>query len=811
MDILVWLFCALAVSWFMAHSRASLSSFTLSFAVLMAIGSFFGLISLVAWFMFVLIVLPLNNNTLRVHYISKPVMALLKRIKPQLTRSETEAINASTSWFEADLFRGSPDWQKLHTFPPPRLSAQEQAFLDGPVEQLCAMVNDWHTSHERADLQPQIWQFLKDNKFFAMIIDKQFDGLEFCAYAQSRVLQKLSGVSPVLSATVAAPNALGPTKLLQQYGSKVQKQYYLPRLATGQEIPCFALSSPETGSDVTAIADFGHVCKGVFNGEKVLGMRITWDKRYITLAPVATLIGLAFNLRDPQRLLGEKVHLGITCVLIPANLDGVTTGRRHFPVNVPFQNGPTQGENVFVPLDFIIGGAQMAGKGWSMLADTLAVNRAISLPSTSTGAVKSIALATGAYSRIRCQFNQPIGKLEGIEEALARIGGNAYLMDAVTTMSSGAIDLGEKPSVVAAIAKYHLSEKMRQVSNDAMDIHGGKALCLGPNNYLARIFQSAPIAITVEGANIFNRSKIIYRQGYVRCHPYLLAELQAISNSDGEKSIDDFDHAFFGHIGFAISNVLRSLWFSLSGATTISAPFDDKTRRYYQLITRFSANLAMLSDISLLLFGDDVKRKQRLCARLGDMLSFLFLACACLKRYNDDGRRVEDLPLLQWAVEDCLYQTQQALHSLLSNLANKFVARLLKLIIFPFGRWLTKPSDHTDHLVARILQTPGPIRNRIAQGQYLTRDRDNLMGQLEQTLEDILSCEPVYEKICLALGKKLPFYHFDKMAQQGLDAGAISEQEAQLLRKTEVGRQGIISVDDFSSDELGADKSLFSG
>jgi acyl-CoA dehydrogenase len=801
-DIFLWLIAAFSLSWFMSYSRVSLSTFTITFIVWMAIGTYFNIIGFVSWLLFAVILLPINIDNIRQQFISMPLLTLFKKIMPQMSETEQQAIDAGTTWFDAELFRGSPDWSRLHNYPQPRLSAQEKTFLEGPVEELCAMVDDWQTTHEMADLSPEVWQFLKDNKFFAMIIKKQYGGLEFSAFAQSRVLQKLTGVSSVLASTVGVPNSLGPGELLQEYGTKTQQDYYLPRLARGEEIPCFALTSPEAGSDAGAIPDTGIICRQIFEGKEIIGIKLNWDKRYITLAPIATVLGLAFRLEDPENLLGDKKELGITCALIPTNIEGITIGRRHFPLNVPFQNGPTQGKDVFVPLDYIIGGKEMAGQGWRMLVECLSVGRAITLPSNSAGGIKATALATGAYSRIRQQFKLPIGKMEGIEEALARIGGNAYLMDAVTTMSTGAIDLGEKPSVISAIAKYHLTEKMRSSIIDAMDIHGGKGICMGPSNYLARGYQGAPIAITVEGANILTRSLIIYGQGAIRCHPYVLAEMQAANENNPEQALNDFDHALFGHIGFAISNISSSLWCSFTGARFLSAPFNDKTKRYYQLLTRFSANLAMLSDIAMLALGADLKRKERISARLGDVLSHLYLASACLKRFNDEGRQRDDLPLLQWAVEDSLFNIQQAIDALLSNFPNKWLAFGLRIIIFPLGTWLTRPADNLDHQVATLLQTPSEARNRLGKWQYLVRDGKNVFGILEQTLEDIIACEPVFAKVCIAIDKKLPFYQLDKAAELGLAANAISEKEAQLLIKAEQGRKAVISVDDFDNSEL---------
>ncbi|TPH12929.1 acyl-CoA dehydrogenase FadE [Litorilituus lipolyticus] len=806
MDITIWLIIAISLTWFMTYVRASLSSYTFCFIALLAVGSFFDVIGIVSWLLFAVIALPLNIDNIRHQFISMPLLSLFQKIMPQMSTTEQEALDAGTTWFDAELFRGNPDWKKLHNYPKPRLSSEEQSFLDGPVDEVCSMVSDWHTTHEIADLSPEVWQFLKDNKFFAMIIKKKYGGLEFSAYAQSRVLQKLTGVSSVLASTVGVPNSLGPGELLQEYGTKEQQDYYLPRLAVGEEIPCFALTSPEAGSDAGAIPDTGVICYDEFNNEKVLGMRLNWDKRYITLAPIATVLGLAFKLQDPDHLIGNSTDLGITCALIPTDLEGITIGRRHFPLNVPFQNGPTQGKDVFVPLDFIIGGQEMAGQGWRMLVECLSVGRAITLPSNSAGGVKAMALATGAYCKVRHQFKMPIGKMEGIEEALARIGGNAYVMDAVTTMSTGAIDLGEKPSVISAISKYHLTEKMRSSIIDAMDIHGGKGICMGPNNYLARGYQGAPIAVTVEGANILTRSMIIYGQGAIRCHPYILAELQAASNKNKIQALYDFDHALFGHIGFSISNISRTMWCSLTGAHLLNSPFNDQTKRYYQLLTRFSANLAMLSDISMLVMGADLKRKERMSARLGDILSHLYLASAALKRFNDDGRPNEDLALVSWAVEDSLFTIQQAIIALLDNFPNRWVARCLRVAIFPLGTWLTKPSDDIDHQVAHLLQHRNSARTRLGQGQYLTRNETNVFGKLEQALDDVIQCESAFKKICKALGKNLSFTQLDQLAEQGLEIKAISQAEAEYLIRAEKSRLWTIAVDDFASDELVAAK-----
>ena len=642
----------------MAYRRASLFTATLATAAALVAGTFYGHVPLLVWALFAVIALPLNLVEFRRNQLTKPLFKIYKSIMPEMSRTEKEAIEAGTTWWEADLFAGNPDWKKLHAIPVSTLSAEEQAFMDGPVEEVCRMVNDWEVTHERADLSPEVWQYLKDNKFFAMIIKKKYGGLEFSAYAQSCVLQKLCGASAVLASTVGVPNSLGPGELLQHYGTDEQKDYYLPRLAVGKEIPCFALTSPEAGSDAGSIPDFGIICKGEWEGEEVLGMRLTWNKRYITLAPIATVLGLAFKLRDPDHLLGEEEELGITCALIPTHIKGVDIGRRHFPLNVPFQNGPTRGKDVFVPLDFIIGGPAMAGQGWRMLVECLSVGRGITLPSNSTGGVKMLALATGAYSRIRRQFKLPIGKMEGIEEPLARLGGNAYIMGAAAKLTVTGIDLGEKPSVISAIVKYHLTDRAQKCIIDAMDIHGGKAICMGPSNYLARGYQGAPIAVTVEGANILTRSMIIYGQGAIRCHPYVLPEMLAASHPDKEQALKDFDKAMFSHVGFAISNLVRSFWLGLTSARFAAAPYKDQTKGYYQQLSRLSANLAFLSDMAMGTLGGELKRKERVSARLGDVLSQLYLASSALKRYQDEGRQQADLPLLHWALQDALFKAQ---------------------------------------------------------------------------------------------------------------------------------------------------------
>lgn len=801
MTTLLWIIAMILVLGALAYLRVSLLTATIAAAVVMTAGWTLDVVGPISWIIFLVVALPLNISAFRQNVISRPLMKVYRGIMPEMSSTEKEAIEAGTTWWEADLFAGNPNWKKLHNYPVARLSADEQAFLDGPVEEVCRMVNQHQVSHQLADLPADVWQYLKDNGFFAMIIKKKYGGLEYSAYAQSRVLQKLAGLSSELASTVGVPNSLGPGELLQHYGTPEQQNHYLPRLAKGLEVPCFALTSPEAGSDAGSIPDFGIVCKGQWEGEEVLGMKLTWNKRYITLAPVATVLGLAFKLRDPEHLLGDKEELGITCALIPTDMEGVETGRRHFPLNCMFQNGPTHGNGVFVPLSFIIGGPKMAGQGWRMLVECLSVGRGITLPSNSAGGVKTAALATGAYARIRRQFKLPIGKLEGIEEPMARIGGNAYLMDAVTTLTTTGIDLGEKPSVISAIVKYHLTDRMQKCVIDAMDIHGGKGVCLGPNNYLGRGYQAAPIAITVEGANILTRSMIIYGQGAIRCHPYVLAEMESAFDTESGQGLANFDAAIFGHIGFATSNFIRSFWLGLTSSRFSNAPYSDKTKRYYQQMNRFSANLALLSDLAMATLGGNLKRKERISARLGDLLSQLYLASATLKRYEDEGRQTDDLPLVQWAVEDALYKLQASLDDLLDNFPMG-LGGALRVVMFPFGRPLKRPSDVLDHKVAKIMQTPCESRDRLGKGQFWTNSEHNAVGIQEQTLLDIIASEPLHDKVCKASGKRLPFMWLDKVAAEGKALGVLSDDEVNLLERAEIGRMKSINVDDFDPAEL---------
>ena len=736
--------------------------------------------------------------------ISNRLLKVFRNILPQISQTEQEALDAGTVWWDGDLFSGKPDWNKLLAYPKPKLSTEEKTFLAGPTEELCAMLDEWHITRELNDLPPHVWQFIKDNGFFGMIIPKQYGGLGFSALAHSEVVMKISSRSGTAAVSVMVPNSLGPAELLLHYGTEEQKNHYLPRLAKGLEVPCFALTGPDAGSDAGSIPDFGIVCHGEFNGDQnVLGMRVTWEKRYITLGPVATLLGLAFKLHDPDGLLGEEKDLGITLALIPTNTPGVNIGRRHFPLDAAFQNGPNSGKDVFIPMEWIIGGREGIGYGWRMLMNCLAAGRSISLPATSTGAAKLAARTSGAYSRVRVQFKSPIGRFEGVEEALARIGGNTYMMDAARVMTAGAVDLGEKPSVISAIVKYHLTERGRQAINDAMDVHGGKGICLGPSNYLGRNYQHIPVSITVEGANILTRNMIIFGQGAIRCHPYVLKEIRAANNGNLARASVEFDHALMGHIVFSMGNGIRSLLHGLTGGYLASAPgsVGPEVHGYYSQLTRFSAAFALLADISLLVLGGSLKRKERLSARLGDILSMLYLCSATLKRFKDDDRPAADLPLLHWSIRDALYRMQQAFDGLLDNFPGRvFGARLLRFLVFPLGKSFSPPSDELGHKVAKLMLAPGEARDRLTAGIYMPASADEPLNVLEQALQCAVVSEAVETKLRAAVkAGRIPAQRDEKITA-ALKQRVITTNELELMGKMDHLRRRVIMVDDFPPD-----------
>ena len=606
----------LVVVWALAYWRISLVLSTIVIATLIILltklEQLSGFRLFFYWGLFVALAIPLNVPYLRRKFISNRILAEFRSSMPSMSKTEREALEAGTVWWEGELFSGRPIWKKFFAYPTPTLTDEERAFLDGPVQELCKMLNDWQITEELHDLPPHVWQFIKDNRFFGMIIPKRYGGLEMSAYAHSSVVMKIASRSVTAAVTVMVPNSLGPAELLLHYGTEEQKNYYLPRLAAGDEVPCFALTGPEAGSDASSITDKGVVCKGQVDGQETLGIRLNWDKRYITLGPVATVLGLAFKLHDPDHLLGDQEDLGITCALIPTNTPGINIGRRHAPLNIAFQNGPNWGKDVFIPMDFVIGGLSQVGHGWRMLMESLAAGRSISLPALSTGAGKLVCRATGAYAHIRKQFKTPIGRFEGVQEALARMAGYSYMMDAARIHTAGAVDLGEKPSVASAIVKYHLTESMRKVVNDAMDVQGGSGICMGPRNLIGRMYQAIPISITVEGANILTRNLIIFGQGAIRCHPYVQKEMLAAADFDKERGAKTFDYALLGHMGFLVRNAARSLFIGLTGARLVMVPLSSSARHYCQQLGRMSSAFALVADVAMMILGGSLKRREML-------------------------------------------------------------------------------------------------------------------------------------------------------------------------------------------------------
>ncbi|MEY4760286.1 MAG: acyl-CoA dehydrogenase [Pseudomonadota bacterium] len=793
----------------MAYLRLPLLAFTVTFTTLLAGYTWFGAASGVwkglLWLMLLSLWL-LNLRPLRKSLISRPFLKAYLKLLPAMSDTEREALAAGNVWWDGELFTGKPDWKKLLDTRPAQLTAEEQAFLDGPCETLCAMVEDFDVTHRRADLPPEAWDYIRQQGFFAMIIPRRYGGLEFGRYAQSSILTKLASRSITLASTVAVPNSLGPGELLVHYGTEAQRQHYLPRLARGEDIPCFALTSPTVGSDAASISDTGVICRGVYEGQEVLGIRLNFSKRYITLAPVATVIGLAFRLFDPDRLVGDKVDIGITCALLPRNTPGITIGRRHFPLNIPFQNGPIQGRDVFVPLDAIIGGMPMAGRGWKMLIEQLSVGRCISLPASATGGALVAAWTTGAYARIRRQFGVPVGKFEGVEQVIARILGTTYIMDAARSVTTGAIDGGEQPAVPAAILKYHVTEMGRQVSNDAMDVHGGKGIMLGPKNYLARAYQSAPIGITVEGANILTRNLIIFGQGAIRCHPFVLREMEAARDPNRRAGVEAFDRALFGHIGFAISNAVRSAVMALTLARFEPAPGSRQEKRYFQHIERFSSSFAFASDIAMLSLGGYLKKKESLSARLGDVLSYLYLASMVLKRHHDNGNPPEDLPVVEWSCRTLLYRAQEQLHDFLRNFPNRPLAAFMRLVIFPRGRTYFAPSDRLGAQLAELAMTQGPTRARLCRHAFTSTTEGNPLGLVDEALRSAIEIEPLERRLRVEglRSGRITALDFTGQVEQGRQIGLLSDADARALLDHEQRIMSVIHVDDFDSRELGA-------
>jgi len=801
MGIIFWLAVLALTLFVVSRHRISLLVATIAGAVLLLIASAFGMLSGFFGTLFVIlcvaVALVFNIRPLRHRLISLPVLKYVRAVLPPMSDTERAAIDAGTVWWEAELFRGAPDWQKLKSYPEATLTDTERAFVDGPVEDLCAMMDDWEITYELNDLPPTVWQYIKDQRFLGMVIPESYGGLGFSAMAHSEVVTKLATRSVTGAVSVMVPNSLGPAELLLHYGTEDQKSHYLPRLAKGQEIPCFALTGPSAGSDAGAMPDYGIVCHGEHNGEQVLGLRVTWDKRYITLGPIATLLGLAFKAYDPDKLLGDKEELGITCALIPTDTAGVDIGRRHFPLNQAFMNGPNSGNDVFIPMEWIIGGQDMVGQGWRMLMESLSVGRGISLPSNGVASGKSTSRFVGAYARVRKQFNLPIGKFEGIEEALGRIAGLTYTMDAGRRLTCSALDQGEKPSVVSAILKYYNTEGMRTVINDGMDIVGGKGICMGPSNFLGRPYQAIPVGITVEGANILTRSLIIFGQGAIRCHPWLMDEITAASLPNKQEALESFDEALMGHVGYAIQNGARSLFHGLTKGIFADSPIVGENAKYYRRLSRMSAAYSFLADFAMLFLGGGLKRKEMLSGRFADGLMHMYMASAVLKRFEDTGRPAEDQPLLEWSVRHALFQTQVALDQILRNFPNTPIGLILRGIVFPLGRRYRTPNDKLTQACARILLSDSEARDRLTSGVFISDDVTDATGSIEHALKMVLAAEPAERKLKDSRRSKPYGIDYQTWLQQLTAEHVIDSAEAQVLLLAAEATRRVVDVDDF--------------
>ncbi|WP_417614832.1 acyl-CoA dehydrogenase [Oceanisphaera sp.] len=742
--------------------------------------------------------------SLRKKWISEPAFATFKKILPPLSVTEREAMEAGTVWWDGDLFSGKPDWSKLLAYGPSRLSDDEQHFLDNQVETLLAMLDDHQIVNDERELPEPVWDYIKQEGFFSLIIPREYGGRDFSAYANSTIVARIASRSVSAAVTVMVPNSLGPGELLMHYGTQQQKDHWLPGLANGTEVPCFALTGPEAGSDAGAIPDSGVVCKGEFEGQEVVGIRLNWDKRYITLAPRATVLGLAFKLFDPDGLLGDNKAPGITCALIPTSHPGVNIGDRHFPMGLAFLNGTTHGKDVFIPLSWIIGGPEYAGRGWRMLVECLSAGRGISLPALGTASGHLSVRSTSAYAYVRKQFGLSIGKFEGVQEALASIGGLTYQLEATRRLTAQALDLNESPAIVTAISKYHMTEMARTVLDHAMDVHAGKAIQMGPKNYLAHNYMGIPVAITVEGANILTRNLMIFGQGATRCHPYVLQELEAAANPDEEAGLKEFDRLLFKHIGFATGNVFGAFWQGLTGARFNRAPVSGETAVYYRQLARMSKALALCADISMLMLGGDLKRKEMISARLGDVLSHLYLGSATLKFFEDNGRPRDELPFVHYALTRNLHLMGEALDGFFQNFPNRAVAVTLKALIFPLGNRYKKPLDSHAQAISRSLMSPSGIRERLTSLCYVPADGKPGLGEVEAAFLAMVGVQGIEKKLHQAqktgtLPRKLTF---DELLVQGKAHNIIKDEDIKQLERADELRRQAIAVDSFKPGVL---------
>jgi acyl-CoA dehydrogenase len=762
-----------------------------------------GFFGVVGWLV-VAALAALSIPGIRRGLLVKPLFKTIKGILPKVSATEQAALDAGTIGFDAELFSGQPDWDKLRSVPPITLTAEEKAFLDGPTNELCRMVNDWAIRHDTKEIPPGIWEFVKKHGFLGMLISREHGGLGFSPQAQSIILGRIASRSPDVCTLVMVPNSLGPGELIEKYGTPEQKHHYLPRLAQGLEVPCFGLTGPTSGSDAATMRDVGYVTRGLHEGKEVLGFRASWEKRYITLAPQATLIGLAVRLIDTENLLGRGEDLGITVALIPADYPGVEIGRRHLPSGSAFPNGPIWGRDVFIPMDWVIGGEKMVGQGWRMLMECLAAGRAISLPSSSAAGAKSMLRNTSAYARIRKQFDFPIGKMEGLEEPLARMVENAYVTEAARGVTASMVSRGEKPSVISAIMKYQSTERMRRSVNDAMDLHGGRAVCDGPSNYLQAAYQAMPVAITVEGANILTRSLITFAQGALRSHPYLYREIQACQDLDEERGLVAFDRAFAAHFSFALSNAFGALFHNLTFGAFGHVPEKAYgTAEWYRQLWRASRNFALVADLTVAVLGGGHKTNQKLTGRLADALSELYLLSCVLKRYEDDGKPANDRLIVEMCARNGLYSFQEALRGTIDNFPSTPVRWLMRATVYPLGQHYKPAPDYLGHKCVELVLTPGEVRDRLTRFVYVSQDSNDPTGLLEVTFAKVIAAEIADRKLDRAVrAGQVRRVHGTDWIADAAKVGVLSDDEARLLREVEDLTARVIAVDHFDPAEV---------
>ncbi|MGE0766065.1 MAG: acyl-CoA dehydrogenase [Hyphomicrobiaceae bacterium] len=736
--------------------------------------------------------------------VTAPVFSAVRRILPRVSDTESQALEAGTVGFDAELFSGRPDWRRLRDVPGIEITSDERAFLDGPTEELCRRLNDWQIRHTEKEIPESVWDFVKAHGFLGMLISKDHGGLGFSPQAQSLILGKIASRSADAVTIVMVPNSLGPGELIEKYGTDAQKEHYLPRLAKGLEVPCFSLTGPTSGSDAATMRDIGVVTKGQWQGRETVGIRLSWEKRYITLGPKATLVGLAFRLFDPEGLLANGEDIGITVALIPADHPGVSIGRRHLPSGAAFPNGPNWGKDVFIPLDWVIGGERMVGQGWRMLMECLAAGRAISLPSSGAAGAKAMLRFATAYGRIRRQFGLSIARMEGLEEPLARLVEIAYVNEAGRAVTAAMVSRGEKPSVISAIMKYQSTERMRQAVNDAMDLHGGRGICDGPSNYLQSAYQMVPVGITVEGANILTRSLITFAQGALRSHPYLYKEIKACGEADRRHGLLAFDQAFSGHASFSIANVFGALFHNVTGGRFGDVPPDAAgMERWYAQIWRQAHNFALVADLMVALLGGGLKTKQKLTGRMSDALSELYLGCCVLKRYEDDGRPSPDRHIVEMCLQNGLYRCQQALSGAIENFPNRAVRLILRCVVFPFGHPYRPAPDWLTSRCVRLATEPGDVRDRLTREIFVSRDPNDPTGILEVTLEKVVAAEDAERKLERAIRQGIVRrYHGIDWIGDAVSKGVLTVPEGELLKEAEALTERVIAVDHFDPEEV---------